>query len=55
MFAASVGRLIEDIVDHEAWCGRGWRIAAIAEEEYPLGPRLIVVTGSVDFRMPWAR
>lgn len=40
---------------HEAWRGRGWRIAAVAEEEYPLGPRLIVMTGSVDYRMPWVR
>lgn len=55
VFAASVGRLLEEIVDHQAWRGRGWRISATAEEEYPLGPRLIVVTGSADYRMPWVR
>jgi hypothetical protein len=54
VFAASVGRLLEEIVDHEGWRGRGWRIAATAQEEYPLGPRLIALTGSVDYRMPWA-
>lgn len=55
IFAASVGRLLEEIVDHQAWRGRGWRIAATVEEEYPLGRRLLVVTGSVDYRMPWVR
>lgn len=55
VFAASVGRLLEEIVDHQAWRGRGWRIAATAEEDYPWGPRLIAVTGSVEYRMPWAR
>lgn len=55
VFAANVGRLLEEIVDHEAWRERGWRIAATAEEEYPLGPRLLVMTGSVEYYMPWTR
>lgn len=55
VFAACVGRLIEEIVDHESWRGRGWRITATTEEDYPLGPRLIVTTGAVGYRMPWAR
>lgn len=55
ILAGSVGRLVEEIVDHEAWRGRGWRIAATADEDFPLGQRLIVVTGSIDYRMPWMR
>lgn len=55
ILADCAGRLVEEIIDHQSWRGRGWRIAAIAEEEYPLGERLIVATGSVDYRMPWAR
>ena len=55
ILAGCVGRLVEEIVDHQAWRGRGWRIATIAEEEYPLGERLIVATGAVDYRMPWVR
>lgn len=55
VFVASVGRQLEEIVDHEAWRGRGWRIAAIAEEGYPWGQRLIAMTGSVEYRMPWRR
>lgn len=56
LLASSVGRLTEEIVDHDAWRGRGWRISAARDAEPPfLGQRLIVVTGSVAYRMPWAR
>lgn len=55
LLAASVGRLLEEIVDYDAWRGRGWRIAETTVENFGLGSRLIVVTGSVDYRMPWAR
>ncbi|MET3762749.1 hypothetical protein [Sphingomonas sp. UYEF23] len=56
ILASCVGRMIEEIVDHVAWRGRGWRIRSAKDAEWPfLGQRLIVVTGSVSYRMPWAR
>jgi len=55
MFVACVGRLIEEIVDYEVWRGLGWRIAAIEGGGEHLGQTLVVVTGSVPYRMPWMR
>ncbi|THD35057.1 MAG: hypothetical protein E7773_11370 [Sphingomonas sp.] len=55
IFAALVGRPLDEIVEYEAWRGRGWRIAATVEEEFPFDRRLIVMTGSAKYVMPWAR
>lgn len=55
ILGASVGRLIEEIIDHPAWRGRGWRIAAVDEDGGRIGPALVVMTGSVGYRMSWAR
>ena len=55
LFTGCVGRLIEEIVDHEALRGRGWRIVAIQEVSPISGQTLIVATGSVPYRMPWMR
>ena len=48
VFAAYVGRPFEQIVDREAWHRRGWRIAAIVEEDYPWRQRLRVPIGAVE-------
>lgn len=51
---ASVGRLLEEIVDHDAWRGRGWRILDIEEPVASyFGQTLIVATGSVPYRISW--
>jgi len=56
ILAGSVGRLVEEIVDHAALRGRGWRIVAIEDPEWPeVRSTLVVATGTVDFRLPWAR
>lgn len=55
LFTGCVGRLIEEIVDHEALRGRGWRIVAIEESSPISGQTLIVAMGSVQYRMPWMR
>lgn len=55
IFTACVGRLIEEIVDHEALRGRGWRVVAIEEPSLVGGQALIVAMGSVGYRMPWMR
>jgi hypothetical protein len=53
IFTASVGHLIEEIVDHHALRGRGWRIVAIQEPTAVSGQALVVAMGSVEYRMPW--
>lgn len=55
ILAASAGRLLEEIVDHDAWRGRGWRIVAIEEADGSSAQTLVVATGSIDYRMPWSR
>lgn len=56
ILSACIGWLIDEIVDHEALRGRGWRIVAVEESYPPLqGQTLVVATGSVPYRMPWAR
>ena len=51
---ASVGRLLEEIVDHAAWRGRGWRILDIEEPVTSyFGQTLIVATGSVPYSITW--
>lgn len=51
---ASVGRLLEEIVDHAAWRGRGWRISKIKDPVTSYyGHTLIVHTGSVPYRIIW--
>lgn len=52
---ACVGRLVEEIVDHASWRGRGWRIAAVEEGGGFCGHSLVVVTGSIGYRMKWVR
>lgn len=56
LFLASRGRLVEEIVDHEALRGRGWRIFRIEDPAWPeFRQTLVVKTGTVDYRLPWAR
>lgn len=51
---ACLGRLIDEIVDHAAWRGKGWRIVGV---EKPVtryfGQTLIVATGSVPYQVTW--
>ena len=56
VFIACKGRPVEDIVDHVALRGRGWRIDAVEDAKlHLLGQVLVVLTGSVAYRLPWAR
>lgn len=50
---ACVGRLVEEIVDHPSPRGFGWRVAAV--EPSINGSALVVETGSIAYRLPWAR
>lgn len=51
---ACVGRTIDEIVDHDAWRGRGWRIVAVEEPVASyFGQTLIVATGSVPHSITW--
>lgn len=51
---AAVGRLLEEIVDHAVWRGRGWRIHAIEEPVSSFfGQTLIVATGSLPYQVTW--
>lgn len=53
---ACVGRPVEAVVDHVALRGRGWRITGIEEPRYALDGQVVcVATGSVSYRLPWAR
>ncbi|WP_174292857.1 hypothetical protein [Sphingomonas bacterium] len=48
------GQMIEEVVDHELWRGRGWRIVEMEDAFPPLtGPTLIVAMGSMPYQMPW--
>lgn len=49
---SSVGRLIEEIVDHHAWRGRGWRIIEVEEPAaIYFGQTLIVAAESAPYRV----
>lgn len=48
-----VGRPVEDVVDHVSLHGSGWRISAIDQAKG--GSVLTVETGSIAYRLPWAR
>lgn len=49
---ACVGRLLEEIVDHKAWRGRGWRIIDIEEPVAAyFGQTLVVAAVSVPYRI----
>lgn len=51
---ACTGRTLEEIVDHEPWRGRGWRIIDVEEPVTAyFGPTLIVAVGSVPYRVAW--
>lgn len=51
---ACVGRLIEEVVDHQAWRGRGWRIVDVEDAVAPyFGQTLIVTAGSAPYRITW--
>lgn len=53
---ATIGRPIGDVVDHASLRGRPWLIVSVEEPPSPSsGQTLVVETGSVAFRMPWAR
>lgn len=52
---ACVGKLVEKIVDHAVWRGRGWRIAAVEEGGGFCGQALLVLTGSVPYALPCPR
>ncbi len=54
VLTGSIGRTIDEIVDHEAWRGRGWRIIATEDGYPPLqGQALVVAMGSVPYRVIW--
>lgn len=56
LLAACVGRRMEEIVDHPAWRGRDWTIAAAETTDPPwLGQRLFSAVGTIDYKVPWAR
>lgn len=56
LLTGSIGRLIEEVVDHAALRGRGWRIVAVEDAALPdLGQMVVVMTGSVGYQLPWAR
>lgn len=56
IFGSCVGRLIEEVVDHSGWRGRGWRIVKIDDGYPPLcGQAFIANIGSEPYQMPWAR
>lgn len=56
LFIACRGRLIEELVDHVALRGRGWRIVDIEESKLTgLSQALVVATASITYRLPWAR
>ena len=56
VFIACTGRSVEQVVDHVALRGRGWRIDAVEDARLPvIGQVLVVMTGSVVYRLPWAR
>lgn len=54
VLTGSIGRTIDEVVDHEAWRGRGWRIFA-TEDGHPLlqGQALVVAMGSEPYRVTW--
>ncbi|MDH7971267.1 hypothetical protein QH494_03665 [Sphingomonas sp. AR_OL41] len=52
---ASLGRDVEQIVDHPALLGRGWRIVEVVAARSPfLGSVLVVPTGAIPYSLPWA-
>jgi len=54
--AACVGRSVCEIIDHPGLRGHHWPIGSIEESlTSAFGQTLVVETGSVAFRMPWAR
>lgn len=51
-----IGRPIEQVVDHPALRGRGWLIKGVEDAVLPfVGSVLVVPTGGVPYRLPWAR
>lgn len=50
---ACVDRLVEDVVDHSSLRGHGWRVATVVSSN--IGSVLVVQTGSIAYRLPWAR
>lgn len=53
---ASVGLPVGAIVDHAVLRDRAWPITAVEEPCQPfLGQVVVATTGSVQYRMPWAR
>lgn len=56
LFLACKGRPIEEVVDHVTLRGRCWRIVETEDPKLPgMGQSLVVATGSVAYRFPWAR
>jgi len=54
VLTGSIGRTIDEVVDHEAWRGRGWRIFATEDGHGPLqGQALVVAMGSEPYRVTW--
>jgi hypothetical protein len=47
------GRRVEDIVDHQSLYGTGWRVIEVEASKH--GSVLVVETGSIPYRLPWAR
>ncbi|MFD1787700.1 hypothetical protein ACFSC3_08955 [Sphingomonas floccifaciens] len=54
--SACVGKLIEEVIDHEIFLGRGWKIVDVAEAPLDSGRTVLIAdTEFVAYRMPWAR
>lgn len=55
LLAGCAGRRVGDVVDHEAWRGRDWMIAAVGPADLLIGRTLYCATGTIDYRVPWVR
>lgn len=54
VLTGSIGRSIDEVIDHEAWRGRGWRIIATEDGHGPLqGQALVVAMGIEPYRVTW--
>lgn len=54
--AACVGRLVGDVIDQVSLRGHEWLVTGVEDSYLPhLGQTLVVATGSIAYRMPWAR
>lgn len=55
VFTGCIGAMVDQVVDHRCWRGKGWRIVGIEEAMTPYhGQVLVVAAGSVPYRLPGA-